>query len=327
MLPRPSHAGILSSLIKFFSGTPGEVQDSIPAFIHETHAAVDSSAVDAGNQPQAADGGAVQSPFNVIQDQAILAPLNPLGTMPLTDSEAGQIFTYTVRSGDSISSIAKMFDVTQSTIRWANNLSPGQGPKSGDELVILPVSGVSYVVKKGDTVAKIAKQYRASVDDIMQFNGLAPDENPVVGSTVIIPNGELVESAPITGSSSKSKSFSNLPVYDGYYLRPISGGRKTQGIHGFNGVDLANSCGTPIVASATGMVIIARATGWNGGYGEYVVIAHNNGTQTLYGHVSKVEVASGESVAQGQEIGTIGTTGNSTGCHVHFEIRGARNPF
>ena len=122
-------------------------------------------------------------------------------------------------------------------------------------------------------------------------------------------------------------SGSNVPTYSGYYLRPISGGTRTQGIHGFNAVDLAASVGTPIMASASGKVIISKNSGWNGGYGNYIVIEHPNGTQTLYAHASKVIVFSGQSVVQGQVIGYVGSTGRSTGAHVHFEIRGAKNPF
>ena len=110
-------------------------------------------------------------------------------------------------------------------------------------------------------------------------------------------------------------------------MRPIIGGIKTQGIHGHNGVDLASAYGSNIMASASGKVIIARSGGWNGGYGSYVVISHSNGTQTLYGHLSEVDVLPGDDVEQGQVIGKMGSTGKSTGTHLHFEIRGARNPF
>jgi murein DD-endopeptidase MepM/ murein hydrolase activator NlpD len=110
-------------------------------------------------------------------------------------------------------------------------------------------------------------------------------------------------------------------------MRPVASGIRTQGIHGHNGVDLASSVGTPIYAAATGNVIISRVGGWNGGYGNYIVISHSNGTQTLYGHLNSISVNSGDNVVKGQFIGTMGNTGKSTGPHLHFEIRGARNPF
>ena len=93
-------------------------------------------------------------------------------------------------------------------------------------------------------------------------------------------------------------------------------------------LDLAAPIGTPILASAAGDVIVAKEGGWNAGYGNYVVIQHDNGSETLYAHQSKVVVSQGEHVVQGQVIGYVGTTGKSTGPHVHFEIRdGIRNPF
>ena len=110
-------------------------------------------------------------------------------------------------------------------------------------------------------------------------------------------------------------------------MRPVVGGIKTQGIHGHNGVDLASYYGADIYASADGQVIVAKSEGWNGGYGLYIVVKHNNGTQTLYSHLSAVLVSSGQSVEQGQVIGKMGSSGDSTGTHLHFEIRGARNSF
>ena len=97
-------------------------------------------------------------------------------------------------------------------------------------------------------------------------------------------------------------------------------------IHGRNGVDIANSCGTPVYAAADGMITIADSSGYNGGFGKYIKIAHPNGTETLYGHSMKLLVAVGQEITRGQEIMLMGSTGRSTGCHLHFEVHGARNP-
>jgi murein DD-endopeptidase MepM/ murein hydrolase activator NlpD len=110
-------------------------------------------------------------------------------------------------------------------------------------------------------------------------------------------------------------------------MRPIVGGVRTQGIHGYNAVDLAAPVGTSLMAAASGEVIIAKVGGYNGGYGSYVVIRHGNGSQTLYAHMSRVDARVGQVVSQGEVIGAVGSTGRSTGSHVHFEIRGAANPF
>jgi murein DD-endopeptidase MepM/ murein hydrolase activator NlpD len=104
-------------------------------------------------------------------------------------------------------------------------------------------------------------------------------------------------------------------------------GYRSQGIHGSNAIDIAAPEGTPIYASASGQILIVKGSGWNGGYGSYVVIEHSNGVQTLYAHNSKNVVGVGQWVEQGELIAYSGNTGRSTGPHLHFEVRGAKNPF
>lgn len=241
----------------------------------------------------------------------------------LGKSGTGQISVYVVRKGDTLSEIAEMFGVSTNTIVWANDLKRGV-IKEGQELVILPISGVRHVVKKGDTLKSLATKYKADLGDILSYNGLSADAKVNAGDIVIIPDGVISAAQTSLARTSSSQTY---PVYSGFYLRPIVGGRKTQGIHGNNGVDLAAPTGVPILASADGKVIVSRAGGYNGGYGIYVVISHANGTQTLYAHMSKNNVSAGQSVTQGQVIGAVGSTGKSTGPHIHFEVRGAKNPF
>jgi LysM repeat protein len=243
-------------------------------------------------------------------------------------SGTGQISVYIVRKGDTLPAIAKMFGVSTNTIVWANDLK-GSKIVEGQELVILPISGVRHTVKKGDTLKSIATKYKADMNDVLAYNDITVDTKLVPGSIIIVPDGEISASSSSSTSSSgtKNPSISNVPSYAGYYMRPISGGRKTQGIHGHNGVDLASSMGTPIMAAAKGTVIVSKTGGYNGGYGTYVVISHPNGTQTLYGHLSSNNVGVGQSVEQGQVIGGMGNSGKSTGVHLHFEVRGAKNPF
>lgn len=238
-----------------------------------------------------------------------------------------QISTYIVREGDTVSSIAKMFNVSINTVLWANNLNSRSILKPGNNLIILPVSGISYTIKKGDSISTIAKKYKADVNDILNYNDITISSPLTVGEIILIPDAELSATDIARSNPSSQVSKNNYPSYSGYYIRPIPGGRKSQGQHGNNGVDLASPIGTPIVASAQGTIIISKTSGWNGGYGNYVVISHPNGTQTLYSHMSTVAVSVGEKVAQGETIGHIGMTGRTTGPHVHFEIRGAKNPF
>lgn len=239
-------------------------------------------------------------------------------------SGTGQISVYIVRAGDTLSEIAEMFGVSTNTVVWANDLR-GSIIKEGQELLILPISGVRHIVKSSDTLQSIAKSYKADLEDILSYNSLSADYKIKSGDVVIVPNGIISASANI--KSSLTQTSSGLPTYSGYYLRPIVGGRKSQGIHGYNAVDLAAPTGTPIMTSADGQVIIVRPSGYNGGYGLYVVIEHPNNTQTVYGHMSKVNATVGQRVDQGEVIGAVGNTGHSTGPHLHFEVRGAKNPF
>ena len=248
-----------------------------------------------------------------------------------------RISVYVVRPGDTLSEIAAMFGVSVNTIVWANNLGSPRDVHPGDTLVILPVSGVEHAVVKGDTLKSIAKQYNADATEIAEFNGLDPAAALVVGSSIIIPGGEVAVPAPTPVRRSYERTPRVIrepylggsgPAQSGYYGNPLPGGIITQSIHGWNAVDIGAARGTPIHAAADGTVIVVRNnSAWNGGYGNYVVITHANGTQTLYAHMTRAIVASGQTVASGQVIGYVGTTGMATGPHLHFEVRGAKNPF
>ena len=269
--------------------------------------------------------------ITIVDGTAILAEANSSGEIGNLDQPtADQISIYVVRPGDSLSQIAHIFGVSVNTIIWSNDIKnsiivPGQ------TLVILPISGIRHTIKSGDTLKGLATLYKTDLEEILQFNGLSADSKLAIGDVVVVPDGVLPASNTATSGSSAQSStarvVSGYPTYEGYYMRPIIGGIKTQGLHGFNGVDLASSIRTPIMASASGDVIVSRGSGWNGGYGQYIVIKHSNGTQTLYGHLSQNIVFSGDHVVQGQVIGYMGSTGKSTGSHLHFEIRGAKNPF
>lgn len=266
-----------------------------------------------------------------IEENALLATAS-VGSTAVTKAATSkklsndQISTYVVHEGDTLSQIAEMFDVTVNTIKWSNDLSSNT-LREGDVLVILPISGVSYTVKKGDTLASIAKDHHGDIEEIQAYNNLEGSSSLAVGSVIIIPDGEFATVHSHTESGVEVHIDVQTVNTDGYFMRPVAGGKRTQGIHGYNGVDLASSVGTPILAAADGEVIISRSGGWNGGYGNYIVIKHDNGTQTLYAHNSKNSVAAGDTVKKGDVIGLMGSTGKATGVHLHFEIRGAKNPF
>jgi len=245
-----------------------------------------------------------------------------------------KISTYVVRSGDTISEVAKMFKVSISTILWANNLTSKSVLKTGQTLIILPVTGISYTIAKNDTVSGIAKRFSADADDIYKYNDLNKSSVLVVGQKIIIPDAEISEGGnqsvkikvapyePVIGN------VASLPSYPGYYSCPLRTGSISQKLHGRNAVDIAAPVGTPIYSMAAGTVIITKSNGaWNGGYGNFVVISHPNSTQTLYAHMSKSIVFAGQNIGKGEIIGYIGMTGLTTGPHIHFEIRGAKNNF
>lgn len=274
-------------------------------------------------------------------DNAMLAYAGPSGTTAdiANSTPPDRISVYVVRPGDTLSEIADMFGVSVNTLIWANNL-PGRVARPGDTLIILPISGVKRTVVSGDTLSSIAKKFGADATEIAQFNGLDSQSPLVIGSTVIIPGAEVAPSSNTTKATAGKPKARRGRVgrepylggsgaeQPGYYSNPVPGASITQGVHGWNAVDFGTARGTPIHAAADGTIIIARSNGgWNGGYGKYVVITHDNGTQTLYSHMSSVIVAPGQSVSSGQTIGYVGSTGLSTGAHLHFEVRGAANPF
>lgn len=238
--------------------------------------------------------------------------------------EKDEIVSYEIQEGENLSLIAKDFGVSLNTIIWANNIKNVDAIKPGTILKIPPVSGVIHKVKSGDTVTVIAKKYQAEIDDIISFNHLDSDGTDLqIGDEIIVPHGKITTSGdtkPVTLTR-----FANLPKLDGYFISPASGYNWGK-IHGRNGVDVANKCGTPIYAAADGIVARIKDAGYNGGYGIYLMLTHANGTETLYAHHTKNLVSLGDKVKQGQQISIMGTTGRSTGCHLHFEVHGAKNP-
>jgi murein DD-endopeptidase MepM/ murein hydrolase activator NlpD len=277
------------------------------------------------NDPNPAKGG---GDIVVVDDVALAAPLSVTGdAVSIYRPKSDQISVYEVREGDTLSQIASMFHVTSNTIRWANDLS---GPiKPGQTLIILPVAGVKHTIKIGGTINDLAKMYKTDAREISLFNGIDVDAELKPGTEIIIPNGEMhVEEKKGSTKKKATAAVSGKINTSGYFIHPVPSGIKTQGIHGNNAIDVAAPIGTPLRAAAAGQAIIAKQDGgWHGGYANYVVIQHDNGTQTLYAHMNDVYVAPGTWLEQGEIIGEVGNTGNSTGPHVHFEVRGGKNPF
>lgn len=250
-------------------------------------------------------------------------------------AKSSRISTYLVREGDTLSEIADTYDISMNTIIWANGLEGG-AIHPGMTLAILPVSGVRHTVASGDTLGSLANRYDVDAGAIASQNGLSKGDALQKGAGIIIPGGALaaapVEKKKTAAAPAPAKTSSptvrSLPALTGAFGNPVPGAKLSQGIHGQNGVDLAAPSGTPIYASAAGTIKVALGGGgYNAGYGNYVVMSHGNGVETLYAHMSRVAVSSGTSVEKGTLIGYVGSTGLSTGYHLHFEVRGAKNPF
>ena len=261
-----------------------------------------------------------------VQENAVFAH-NPADT-DYAESVSGKrvgVVEYTVQPGDNLSFIARDYGVSVESIMWANGLRDSNSIREDDILKIPPVSGVIHIVKKGDTINTIAKKYGVEPDIIVTYNDLPQDGKLQVNDELIVPDGKIKSS---TGTvATRTPKFSYLPDLGDYFTHPTGGlGRITQWLHGRNGIDVANTYGTPIYAAAAGTVVAARTSGWNGGFGLYIKLSHPNGIDTLYSHLSKTLVVAGQTVQKGQQIGNMGSSGRSTGSHLHFEVHGAKNP-
>lgn len=229
----------------------------------------------------------------------------------------GSPITYKVAKGDTLSGIAQRFGVSVRTLIAANPGVKSRSLQVGQELVVLPTSGILYQSRAGDTLETIAAYFKVTPEQIVEFNRSLPVEGALLpGTTLVIPGVYLASSDGL---------YQNKSVL-GYFVKPVEGWNFGV-LHDRNAVDIASACGTPVVAAAEGLVLDVAASGWNGGYGHYVYMEHPNGTKTRYAHLEKTSVEIGDYLKQGEVLGTVGRTGHATGCHLHFEVEGAANPF
>jgi len=243
----------------------------------------------------------------------------------------------TVERGDSVFAIAKDASIKPDTLLWANYDVLNDSPDSirpGQELNIPPTDGILYEWKDGDTLDKIATEYKAKVDDILTWPGNSidlTDPKFKAGQMVMIPGGSREFKQWLIPTIARGKSgttgvagsvCSGGPVGGGAFIFP-TGNHFVSGndyYAGHLGIDLAASEGTPMYAADAGVVVKASG-GWNGGYGNVVMIDHGNGFATLYAHLSQINVSVCQGVGAGTVIGAAGNTGNSFGAHLHFEVR------
>lgn len=272
-------------------------------------------------------------------DENLLADLSPqsdemvvkpeLATTAKSKKTRKAPIEYIVQPGDVIGLIADNFDISVNTILWENNLTAYSLIRPGDKLIILPATGITYKVGKGETLGAIAAKYDVAAEEILAANNLPEDSLLNVGQILFVPGGRRIYyAAPVTKVASYNPvqvikdllKPSAEAVASSRMLWPTVGHIITQYFswrHG--GLDVANKQGTPIYAADDGVVIDA---GWSkAGYGNKIDIDHGGGKVTRYGHAVKLIAKKGDVVKKGDIIMLMGTTGKSTGPHLHFEVR------
>ena len=238
-----------------------------------------------------------------------------------------EIIKHEVKSGETLSSIAREYGISQDTVKWANDLNDINTIKPGQTLKILPVTGVAHTVKTGDTLQSVAKKYQAESQAILDFpfNDVPDDFKLKIGQVLIVPEGvpetkAAPRSRPQPQYLAQGPSSPTFSAPGGVKFVWPTNGSLTQYFAWYHrGIDIANRAAPGIAASDGGIVVVA---GWpdNQGYGNRVIIDHQNGYKTLYAHLSNIYVSVGQSISRGQIIGQMGSTGRSTGTHLHLEI-------
>lgn len=236
------------------------------------------------------------------------------------DEEKPELTVHTVQSGETLWDIAKKYGTTALTIASLNGLSNPNRLSIGQDLTIMTNTiGAVHRVVSGDTLSSIAKIYGVKVEDIQEANDLTDIHDLKIGTQLMIPGAQI---SPQRAEVQVAARGSN-----GSFIWPIRG-RITSGFGArwgqtHEGIDIAGNTGTPVAASHGGTVTFA---GWMGTYGRLIIINCGGGISNYYGHLSKISVSSGDKVSQGQIIGNVGSTGRSTGPHLHFEVRVNNKP-
>ena len=244
---------------------------------------------------------------------------------------------YTVKSGDTVLAIAQKYGLQPETLMWSNsNIEQNPDRLSvGDALRILPVDGVLHVVKPGETLSDLADEYDVGMDQIVAYagNGLSNTADTLtVGRELVVPGGTRAfatasaSAEDYVGGAYYVDAPDNAPQGSGNFSWPAAGYVSQSYWGGHPAIDIAGSIGAAVTAADGGYVVLAGG-GWNGGYGNHVIIDHGNGFTTLYAHLNSIFVSPGMTVSKGQQIGTMGNTGNSTGPHLHLEVRYGGVPY
>lgn len=264
---------------------------------------------------------------------ALTAPTNNVTPTAASAVPRTSIETYRVAEGDTLSTISQRFNISLNTLLWANNLTVRSVIKPGTELTILPVTGVEHTIAKGETLSAVAKKYSVSTDVILTYNGLASADALKVGQSLIIPGGELRAPVPVSRPVAVRDIFTTAPAGSGSQVKPVAAGKMIWPtdlhyiVRGLSlrhtGMDIdcsGHGDGTSTNDNYAALDGIVQFAGAKGGYGYAVEINHGNGLVTRYGHFHSLYVQKGDTVTAGTPLGRCGSTGNSTGTHLHFEV-------
>ncbi len=259
---------------------------------------------------------------------AAIAPLSPLAPEPGSEpasSSPDKPRVYTVQESDTAASIAAEFNISTNTILWANGLTARDIIKVGDNLTILPTTGVLHTVDSGETVLALANKYDANTNDIINYNQLGDDAKLYIGQKIIIPDGYISPppASPRVVSNTVPLDDSDIPppasAEEAGFIWPTIGRHLSQYFRwGHTGIDIDNQARPPVYAAAAGTV---EFTGRLGAYGNLAIVNHGGGLTTYYAHLDKFYASPGQSVAKGDAIAKMGSSGRSTGPHLHFEVR------
>jgi murein DD-endopeptidase MepM/ murein hydrolase activator NlpD len=232
-----------------------------------------------------------------------------------------EVVQHKVSEGETLESIGTKFNVTVDTIKWANDLD-SEVIKPGQQLDIPPGTGVVHKVNAGDNIYTIAKKYNVDAQNIVNFpfnDFVDPDTFQLTpGQTLFVPDG-TIEVAPKPAEFRYVAQIQAGVQGTSSFLWPTTGSITTYPVWYHMALDIANNATPAILASDTGTVTYTGCLAY--GYGCHIIVDHANGYQTLYAHLSSIEVSAGQVVTKGERIGVMGSTGRSTGTHLHFEIR------
>lgn len=290
----------------------GEATD--PAAVAAADAAIQAAAAAAANS-QYLERGAVPLTVRAVRE---VLPVS----MPQRQVRTS-VIVYTVQAGDTPLAIAERFGLKGTSLLWANPALADNPDflRIGQKLNVLPVDGAYHIVTRGESVKSIATTYKVDPSVIIGYpgNGLTENSTLEVGQALIIPGGvKPYVPKRVVASTASVPAPRDAKTGSGRFAWPMSGRISQRFWAGHNGLDIANKSGTPIVAADAGYVAVLQSS--RTGYGNMIVVDHGNGYQTRYAHLSAFYVEAGQSVNKGDTIGLCGSTGNSTGPHLHFEV-------